>query len=483
MRARRFALTTLLLIATASPALAAATPEGAAKLTSLFQSYLGKEPGVVTVAPEGDVYALTLDFNPLFAKANPADFTGKLSPFAMKLTERGGGKWQVDQDQAVEFAFKGGGVADISGKLASLKGTGVFDEALGYFESSSGTIAGFTYSQVIAPPGEGAQSSQYSIDTITYETAMKPSGSDAADGTSRYTATNLVQKISIPASPAGGTPPIDATVSFASMSQDAKVTGIKFKPLTNIVSFIVAHPSKELMIRDQGALKDALRAALPVFARTEGTAVLDGMKVATPFGEFAASKLTVDVAMNGVVADGYLRERLAFEGLVAPQVIVPPWAADLVPTRFTFDFDVSGFDLAAPAAMMLDKLDLSKEPPLPKDLEQPLLAALLPKGVVNLGLGPTTVVTKISELNVKGGMTAGPMARPAGEATVSLTGFDALLAAIQAVPPEMGMGQAIPALMMAKGMSKSGDNGALTWEIKSTPEGSVTINGVDPTKM
>ncbi len=156
---------------------------------------------------------------------------------------------------------------------------------------------------------------------------------------------------------------------------------------------------------------------------------------------------------------------------------------DMVPSSFVFDFDVSGFDLASPAGMMLDNLDLSKDPPLPKEMEQQLLSALLPQGIVKIGLGPSSVVSNIAQIGAKGSMTAGPMAMPAGEAEVTLAGFEALLAAIQAVPADMGMGQMIPMMMMAKGMSKPGENGALLWEIKSTPEGSVTINGVDPMKM
>ena len=61
-----------LLIATSSAALAAATSEEADRLTKLFQSYLGAEPGVVEVKADGDNYTATIDFAPLAKKAEGA---------------------------------------------------------------------------------------------------------------------------------------------------------------------------------------------------------------------------------------------------------------------------------------------------------------------------------------------------------------------------------------------------------------------------
>lgn len=483
MTARRTLFTAFLFITASSPALAAATPEGAAKIATALQAYFGSEPGVVTVTPAGDSYGLKIDVAPFIAKANPAEFSGSVTPIEMTLTEQGGGKWKVDQDQAITFNFKAGNVAEINGALGSYKGTGVFDEALGYFESSSGSLTDFSFRQVISPPGQGTQDVSYSIGEMTYQSAFQAAGADAADGTSQYVMKNVSETITMPADGASGMPGMNFVVSMASLVQDGKITGLKAKPFLNIAAFLVAHPSKELMIADQQAFKDLLRAAIPVFGKVEATAKGDAIKVMSPVGEFGAANFAFDVGMNGVVNDGWFRERFAFEGLTTPAGIIPPWAADLVPQKFAVDFDVSGFDLASPAGMVLDNLDLSKEPPLPAEMEQQLVSALLPQGVVKIGLGPSNIVTKIAELGAKGSMTAGPMAMPAGEATVTLLGFDALLAAIQAIPPEMGAGQAIPALMMAKGMSKAGENGALLWEIKSTPEGSVTINGVDPMKM
>ncbi len=66
---------------------------------------------------------------------------------------------------------------------------------------------------------------------------------------------------------------------------------------------------------------------------------------------------------------------------------------------------------------------------------------------------------------------------------MKLKGIDDIMAAIQAAPPEMGMGQIAPVIIVAKGMAKQEADGYLSWKIESTPTGSVTINGTDVSKI
>jgi hypothetical protein len=219
-----------------------------------------------------------------------------------------------------------------------------------------------------------------------------------------------------------------------------------------------------------------------VFKHTEATAVLEGLKVATPMGEFGAAKTMVEVGLNGVVETGQFREKFAFEGITAPPGVIPPWAEGFTPSSLSIDFSVSDYNLAAPAGIMLQNLDLAKNPPIPKELDQQLLQALLPKGTVTLSLGPSSIVSKIAEIGAEGSMVAGPTAPPSGSATVTAKGFDQAIEALKAVPPEMGLAQLVTMMIAAKGMSKPGDSGSLMWKIEGSPAG-VTINGIDPTKM
>jgi hypothetical protein len=281
----------------------------------------------------------------------------------------------------------------------------------------------------------------------------------------------------------GSTPPIDVSITAPSGTQDATIKGLKPRAVNELIAWLVARPSKEAIIADQAALKDKLRAAIPIFGNVAGVGSIDDLSVNTMLGKFGIQKLDVLIDMNGVVEAGSLREKLTFTGFQMPEGLVPPWAANLVPQNFTIDFNVADFNLAAPAALIIDALDLSKDPPIPKEIEPQLQQALLPNGTVKLGLGPSSIIAKVFDLQAEGSMTAGPVAPPAGQALVKLKGVDEIMAAMQAAPPEMGMQQLTPIVIIAKGMAKAAADGSLSWEIKSTPEGSVTINGTDISKM
>ena len=142
---------------------------------------------------------------------------------------------------------------------------------------------------------------------------------------------------------------------------------------------------------------------------------------------------------------------------------------------------VAGFDLAAPAALILDKLDLTKSEPLPKDLDAPLMQALMPKGSVTITLGPSQVLAGLYGLTAAGSMTAGPVAMPAGEALVKLKGMDETMAALQAAPPDIQ--QMSAALLLVKGLGKAEADGSLSWQIVGTEAGALTVNGADISKM
>jgi hypothetical protein len=276
---------------------------------------------------------------------------------------------------------------------------------------------------------------------------------------------------------------MDFSLAAAGGSQDAALRGLKPRAVTDLVAWFVAHPSPEAIKADQAALKDKLRAALPLWQNISGTSTLDNLSINTMIGLFGMERLAMVVEMNGIVAEGALREKFDVTGLKLPEGIVPPWAASLVPSSFTFDFSLADFNLAAPAGLIIDNFDLARDPPVPPELEQQLLQSLLPKGAVAVGLGPSEIIARIFDLKVEGAMTAGPASPPAGQATIKLKGFDEIMAAVQGAPPEMGLQQAAPMALMAKGLAKTEPDGYLSWKIESTPEGSVTVNGVDPMKM
>ena len=472
-------LTLGFLLGASAPALSAATPEEAQRLAGLFQSYLGSEPGVVSVTPAGDSYAAKLDLSPLFARVKDPTVSLSLSPLEWTLTDQGGGKWKVDQNQPLTFAFGVKGQGETKGTIASVASTGIFDEALGGFATSSAELKTIAADQTVT---EGGTTTRvvYNVDAITMQTAMQGTA-ESADATTTYAYTGLKETISVPAPPDGGTPAMDVVLTSPSGKQDGVVKGLKVKAMGDLLKWFIAHRDQQAMVADQAALKDKLRAALPLFTSLSGTASLDDIVATSPFGQFGVKQLGFGAEMNGIVADGKLRETFSFSGLQVPQELLPPWAAGLVPEKFGLDVTVSDFDLAAPAAMILDKLDLSKPEPLPKDMDQPLMQALMPKGSVTITLGPSQLLASLYDLTAEGSMTAGPIAMPSGQALLKLKGMDETMAALQAGPPDVQ--QMSAGLLLVKGLGKAEPDGALSWKIESTPTGAITVNGADVSKL
>lgn len=477
MRTASALLTLGLLLGASTPALAAATPEEAQRLTSLFQSYLGQTPGVVSVTPQGESYAAKLDLSPLFAKVKDPTVTLSLSPLEWTLTDQGGGKWKVDQNQPLTFAFGVKGQGETKGSVASVVSTGIFDEALGGLSTSSAELKSITADQTVTDAGTTTRVS-YAIDAMSMQTTMQGTP-DAADATSTYGFVGLKETISVPAS--ADAPAMDLVLTAPSGKQDSTIKGLKLKSVSDLVTWLVAHQDPKEIVAEQAVFKDKLRAALPLFTSLSGNSTIDNLTATSPFGQFAVNQFGFGAEMNGIVADGRLRQSFSFSGLEIPAALLPPWASGLVPETFKLDVSVSDFDLAAPAALILDKLDMSKPEPLPKDLDPQLMQALMPKGSVTITLGPSQILARLYDVMAQGSMTAGPVAMPSGQALISMKGLDETMAALQAGPPDIQ--QMSAGLLLVKGLGKAEADGSMSWQIEATPAGAITVNGADVTKM
>lgn len=470
-------LTLGFLLGASAPALAAATPEEAQRLTALFQSYLGQTPGVVSVTPQGESYAAKIDLAPLFAKVKDPTVSLSLSPLEWTLTDQGGGQWKVDQNQPLSFAFGVKGEGETKGSVASVVSTGVFEEALGGFTTTSAELKAVTAEQTVTDTGATTRVS-YAVDSVSMQTTMQGSP-DAADATSTYSFSGLKETVSVPA--AADTPAMDLVLTAPSGQQDSTIKGLRLKAVSDLVTWLVAHQDPKEIVAEQAVFKDKLRAALPLFTSLSGNSTVDNLTATSPFGQFAVKQFGFGAEMNGIVADGRLRQTFSFTGLEVPAALLPPWAAGLVPESFKLDVGVADFDLAAPAALILDKLDLSKPEPLPKDLDAPLMQALMPKGSVTITLGPSDILAKLYGLAAEGSMTAGPVAMPSGQALITMKGLDETMAALQAGPPDIQ--QMSAGLLLVKGLGKAEADGTLSWKVETTPGGAITVNGADVSKM
>lgn len=474
-------LGTALFAFTSTTALAGpATPEEAARLLGLLQTYVGAEPGVVTVAPAGDAYTVTFDFAPFIAKASSDTFTGTITPYVMTLNDNEDGTWATSVDQAFAADFTVTGLSAMSYKMGSIKGTAVFDETLAAFRSSRTDFADISITQVISLPEEPPTNSSTTATSGYYESSAVASTVEGVDSTVTYALTDYAQTMTMPGAP--GAPASDIVITAESYGATGAMKGFQPDAFYKLIAWFVAHPSKAAINADQAGLKAVLTDGMPFFQNIDTTGAMENVTIGTPVGVFAVETLGIAVEANGLIADGLFREAITVSGLTVPEGLLPAWSADLVPTDFGIDVTGSGFDASAPAAAFIAAFDLTKPEPVDPATSAQIMAAFLPKGTVDITLAPGSISSDAYNLTYQGAMTAGPGGMPVGTAKFTMTGMDTVMAALQAGPPEM-TGQIVPMLGMAQGMAAPDADGALVWDIDASTPGTLLVNGVDMMAM
>jgi hypothetical protein len=476
-------LTTLLLVSSSNLALSApATPEEAGRVKVVLESYLGQEPGVVTVTPSGETYELKLDFQPYLNKAASIGGSVTVTPYILILKPEGGGIWTVTQDSPFSLTGSVVNVAEFSFKIGQMKGVSTFDEAVGAFTTSRTELIDLDFAQTVTVPNAPPSETKYSIKNTVYKTKVSSAPNAAIDGTMVMTSTGYVQSMQLPGE--GENPvPVNIDIAADSLVQTSDYKGLKARALTDLVRWFLAHPNEDAIKKQHVGLKNALQDTLPVFDSIKSGMVFSNMTVTTPMGPVTAAKVGVDIDANGAVKDGLFREAMYAEGLTLPPGLVPPFAANLVPEKFSLDFTISGYDLAAPAALFLAHLEKTIDPPGP-EFEAELLKAFMPTGDVTITLAKGNTTSKILDIGYEGSMKAGTTGKPSGQGVVTAKGFDEAIAELQKAPPEMGMANASVGLLAAKGFSKpDAASGGIVWNLELTPEGGILVNGIDVSKI
>lgn len=459
-------------------ALAEATEDGAAKLLSVFQTYLGTTEGVVSVVVEDDAYKVTFDAAPLLAKI-PAEggLTATVSKIEAIVTDNGDGTWDYAVDQPASLAYDIPGAMKTKTDYGQILLTGTFDEALGDSSEYHLEINDTVSEQTQTDPNMGEITVKMTQDAMTMD-GTAAAGDAGVNSAFTTTATGLSYDMAFPGGE--GAPPMAFTATVAEGSATGGMTGYQPAGIYGLLAFFVAHPDPALIESDKAGLKTALEAAMPLFANLQMTGAYKDIAVTTPMGPVGLAEMGVTIDMNGAVADGKFREAFNLKGLTLPEGVLPPFAAPLVPSDLSVDVTASRFDLAAAAGLGLGLLDLPAGGTPPADFDAQLMAAVLPEGVVDITIAPGETNAPAYRLTYEGAMSVGPATpMPVGKARLGLTGIDAIGEALQSSPPEMGMAEMAPMLEMAKMMAQPGVDGELIWEIETTATGGLLINGQD----
>ncbi len=484
MRLSRSFLTAASLIAITS-ATFAASKEEADKIKANLEKYLTTTPGLITVAVAGDAYDLTIDPSSLINNVNKAyqatsGIDVKLSPLKYKLSSQGSGKWQVDQDQPFAFTFKGGAAGEIEYKAQNLKINGVFDEAMSGFSTYTYSISNLETSQTVPAT---KQTTRSKIDNISggSESTLNASGGVDFSGTYKTGKTSTDMKLDSGAMP--------FSLVYSANGADMSYSGVNLRQreLTALIAWFVARPAPDAIKKDQNDLRALLKSSLPVFDSMKAEGKAGKIDVETSFGNGAMKGADFTIDMAGLTKDGRFRESFAVNGITIADAIIPAqfsYAKKLIPTDFSLDFNVSGFDAAATSALVIDNFDLNKEPPLSKEIELQILGKALPNNQLKFSLAESHIKSSIYDLSYQADYVFDVTGKlPSGTATIKFTGFDKTLKVLQdAAQSDPSVNQAIGPLLAAKGFAKQ-EGETLVWATEITPTGGVLINGIDVTKM
>lgn len=458
-------------------AMAQANDEGAAKLLAVFQTYLGTTEGVVDVAVEGGSYLVTIDPAVQMAALPEADVAATITPLELTVTDNGDGTWAYDMDQPVAIAYAVPDMMTSNTKYGQVVLSGVFDEALGDSREYSLEMNDMVTEQTQSDPTMGEISTKLSQKSLTMNGTAVAVG-DAVTSTFTTEISGVTYDMTLPGM--NGAPPFSVTATAASGAGKGGITGYQPSAVYGLMAYFVAHPSQALIDADRPALKTAIEAALPVFENLIVTGAYSDVAATTPMGPVTLDELGFTVDMNGAVADGKFREAFTLKGLTLGEGMVPAFAAPLVPSEMTLDFTASGFDLAAAAGLGLGLLDLPAGAAAPEGFDAQMMAAIMPKGTVDITIAPGEAAATAYRLTYEGAMTVGPtLPMPVGKARIGLTGMDKINEALLASPPEMGMQEMAPMLGMAQMMAQPGVDGELIWEIEATATGGLLVNGQD----
>lgn len=458
------------------PVHAEATAEGAAALTALFQTYLGKVEGVVSVAPEGEVYRVALDAVPLATLAE-GQVTVAGTPLVFTLEDKGDGTWAYVQDQAFSLEVHVPGAMDMTLAIERLAGAGTYDTGLMAFREAGSTLTGMVLDQKVTEPDGGTSTTHQTVAETVVTSSSSAAILGGVDNAYAMTARDSVQAMTVPA--AEGMPAMEITYRVARSTSEGRAKGYRPEAALALLAWVVAHPTEAAMTADRAGLKGLIEQGMPFFRELEGIAGGEDIQVTTPFGAFGLAAMEVEFAMNGLVADGRLREAVRLKGFTLPGGLVPDWAVPLVPEETALDLTFADFDAAAAVKVLAGLLDLPVGQEPGPAFPDELLAALMPEGAMDVLLGPGGVKGASYDLTWQGSLRAGPVVpMPTGSATVTLAGIDAVMGALQAAPADLG-GQVLPVLGMAQAMAQPGADGALVWEIEAATPGSLTVNGTE----
>jgi len=331
------------------------------------------------------------------------------------------------------------------------------------------------------PPSGASSAVAQTMSGLHYSLTGKATADGVESGSLTHSWSGMSQKISVtmPAKEgAPAAPPMKIDVAIGAGTGESKFDGTRNRALMALWGWLLAHPTKEAKVAAQAEFKQIARAALPLFDKINGVGSIKSVAATTQLGVFSAQDVTIGVNLAGAVESGSFGEKIALKNFAMPAGLAPAWARDLTPRDIAFEFNVSGFNLAATANAIIDGLDFSATPPLSKEVSDSLQKKLLTSRGVDISIPDIHLANATYDISMNAKITAGPGQVPSGTGTIRAKGLDAIAQALnEAAKTDKNAMSAVGGLAMARALAKPGPDGTSVWEIAFESPGKLTVNG------
>jgi len=477
---RQLVLAAVSLLAVSTQSFAAdATADEAKRLVDVFHTYLGA-PGAgeadrVSAMPEGEAYRMSIDVAGLASSFLAEGLTIEAPALTFLAEPLPDATWRVTgltmpspltiriPDQAQTFRWEGATF------------DGIYDPALATFMSFEHSIASSSSEM------HGAQGDSTSFVGMQATNGM---ATDAGNGTvnmeMHQTMHDVVAQETIVFPGSGDkdipAPPIEFAYSIENAAIDMNVEGLDAAGLLDLWASIVANAQTETPSVDAASLKAMLGALMPFFGKLDESVMLNGLRVGTPFGDFALQQAHFGLGLPGLVENGGLALSLAMSGPTYPAELIPSWAMAMAPTDVDITLGVSGFNLDAAARHLLASFDESNTPHLQNADWMAAGTMLLPDSGAKLILKPGHISGPMLDIAFEG---EAALVAKASSATVKITvkGLDEAIAIVTEASSSDPMAmQALGMLSMAQMFGRPTDDGAMEFVIMMTPDRTITVN-------
>ena len=223
---------------------------------------------------------------------------------------------------------------------------------------------------------------------------------------------------------------------------------------------------------DNDAARRSVRAilddAVGVLTSINGHETLHDVQVDTAAGLAGGAK-RLALTMSGEAAGQVVNVMMDMELDELSILAVPAPYAPYVPRHAALRYQIKG----APSRQIVDLMRAGLEPNADPTLLGAQAMKLLANPDTNMGIDPFSFDTGPMNVNGTARLFTLPSGQFGGHVHISATGVDALTAQIQSQPE---MQQALPMLLLAKGLGKP-DGKGLTWDI-DFGDGPPKVNGI-----